>query len=164
MRTCRRWGPIVKVCLFALTMGRRLLRQPDWGRWGTNKNSTMRRERGRRPSATLMYAGSHRRSAMRRTVPLTSRAPSVEPRTHSCNGDLPCRGGPPAHGEGLALRAAKKASWTVMRLCRHLCPQEAGQLTGDGGNDNVAGALALSQAAKLAAQQRCWRRSMVGPT
>jgi hypothetical protein len=76
----------------------------------TNENSTTRREQVVRRTATLMYAGFNRTLTMRRMVPLTSYA-SRQVGSHGYHGDLPCRGGVPAHGEGLAhLRAAEWAT------------------------------------------------------
>ena len=101
----------------------------------------MRRVQVDRRTTTLMYAGSNRRSAMRRMVPLTNGASRSAPESHSWNGDLPCCGGAPAHGEVLAhLRATKRASWTILLLisCGHLGPEEAGELTGDGGDHYFA--------------------------
>jgi hypothetical protein len=113
----------------------------------------MRREKVVRRTATLMYADSDRRSAMRRMVPLT-RCASAQAVWHSQNGDLLCCGGVPAHGEALAhLRATKKASWSMWVTSRgHLSPEKAGELSGDGGDDDFLGALALGEAAKLAAK------------
>lgn len=79
-------------------------------RWRTNENSTMRREHAGRQPTTLMCAGSDRRSTMRRMVPLTKHAFRITPGSHRNHGDLPCRGGVPAHGEVLAHLPVEKTA------------------------------------------------------
>jgi hypothetical protein len=137
-----------------LVLERRLLRHPRIRGWRTSKNSTMRRERVERPSATLMYAGSNRRSAMRRMVTLTRCASRIPPGLHSPSGDLPGCGGIPAHGEVLAhLPVEKRASWSIEFMsCGHFGPQIPRELTGDGGDHDVAGAFALGQPSECATE------------
>ncbi len=114
----------------------------------------MRRDKVGRRTATLMYAGSHRRSAMRRMVPLTRNASRITPGRIDQTGIFPAAAVAPAHGGTLAhLRAAEVASWLVLVTSRgHLGPEEPAELSGDGGDHDVARALALGQAAELGAE------------
>ena len=109
---------------------------------------------GRR-TATLMYAGSDRRSAMRRMAPLT-RIASAYAGWHRSHGDLPCCGGVPAHGGGLAhLPAGEFASWVEWLISGgHLAPQEAGKRSRDRGGDDLVRRLSCSETTELSAGSR----------
>ena len=113
----------------------------------------MRRDKVGWWTATLMYAGSNRMSAMRRMVPLTRNA-SREAGWHRTNGDLACRGGVPAHGGGLAHLPAGKTTSRSMFVTSggHLAPEKADELAGDRGDDRLLRGLALGEAAELPAK------------
>ena len=63
---------------------------------------TPRRGMVDRRTATLMYAGRNRRSAPRRKVPLTKRAPAWP--AHSTGGDRSCRDGGRLVARGMVTR------------------------------------------------------------
>ena len=124
---------------------RRLLRTPgeSAGRWRPgSKISTMRRRSVVRLTATLMFAGRNRMSAIRRKLPLSSFASAV-PR-HAAAGDRSCNGGSPAHRGNLghqASRGRKCPSGLRFISSDHLCPEEPGELAGDRGGDHALGVL-----------------------
>ena len=103
-------------------------------------------------AARLMFAGWNRRRALRRELPHTDRGGSW--RGHSRDGDRFCSGGGPAHHGGLAHAQPGLSSESVVVISGggHLGPHEAGELSGDGGDDDFAVRLALVEAAELAAQ------------
>ena len=113
----------------------------------------MRRDRVGRRTATLMYAGSDRRSAMRRMVPLTSFASALAG-WHRAHGDLPCCGGVPAHGGGLAHRPAGEMRSVAERFIsrRHLAPEEPGELSCDRGRDDLVRGLPCREAPEFPAE------------
>jgi hypothetical protein len=113
----------------------------------------MRRDRVGRRTATLMYAGSDRRSAMRRMVPLTRRASALAG-WHRADGDLPCCGGVPTHGGGLAHRPAGEMRSVAERFIsrRHLAPEEPGELSSDRGGDDPVRGLPCRETAELPAE------------
>ena len=100
----------------------------------------MRRDQVGRRTATLMYAGSHRRSAMRRMVPLTRSASRSTPGRIAGTGIFPAAAVSRRMVKILAhLRAEEWASWSVLVTSRrHLGPEEPTELSGDGGDDDVA--------------------------
>jgi hypothetical protein len=127
--------------------------EPVPGRgWAGSVVGTPRRGMVDRRTATLMYAGRDRRSATRRKVPLTKRAPAWP--AHSAHGDRSCSGGAPARGAAGGHRGADPSGdqWSVTMSGGHLRPQESGQLPGDGGDDHVGGVLAGGQPPEAAAQ------------
>jgi hypothetical protein len=109
------------------------------------------RRGGRWLTARLMYAGRDRSSAIRRKVPWTKSAHGIG---HSLNGDQFCGGGAPAHG-GVLARAQQVpgASSKIVHsgLGGHFGPHEPGQLSGDGGDDDVAVGFALVETTEPAA-------------
>jgi hypothetical protein len=130
--------------------------RPGWG-WAGLVVGTPRRGMVDRRTATLMYAGRNRRSAPRRKVPLTKRAPAWP--AQSTHGDRSCRDGAPARGAAGGHRGADPGGdrWLVTMSGRHLGPQEPGELAGDGGDDHILGVLAGGQPTKAAAQPQLGR-------
>ena len=122
-----------------------------WWRPGSLVGTPRRGMVGRR-TATLMYAGRNRRSATRRKVPLTKRAPA-EP-SHSTGGDRSCCDGAPVRRAAGGHRGADPGGdrWPVTISGRHLGPQEAGEFPGDRGGDHVLGVLASGQPPEAPAQ------------
>jgi hypothetical protein len=115
----------------------------QWGRPSSVVGAT-RRGGMDRQAATLMYAGRDRRSAIRRKVPLTS-VVSGQAGRHSRNGDRSCHGGAPAHrDDGVHLLGRSRVGGWHGGSGGHLGPQEPGQLSGDGGGDDIGRGLAAA--------------------
>jgi hypothetical protein len=147
-----------------------------WG-WPGSVIGTPRRGMVDRRTATLMYAGRDRRSAPRRKVPLTKRAPAWP--AQSTHGDRSCSDGT-WRGVRLAVTGAPISAVTggqQASLGRHLGPQESGEFPGDRGDDHVLGVLRAARRWKRphsrswVAQARattwgsrpCWPLAQVGP-
>ena len=103
-------------------------------------------------AARLMCAGRDRRRALCRELPHTDRGGSRC--GHSLNGDRFCSGGCQVHGGVLAHAQPGQMSQVGggMSGCGHLCPDEPGELSGDGGDHGLAVGPSGVETTELAAQ------------